>query len=313
MLSSITSAIMGILVKCLSPIMALILTFSGLALPTGVSYEPIDEDALIANFSVIADVHMETNNLERFPNFAKGLNDMARSKAPNDVLVLLGDNTMNGQVTEYLMLYSLFNLYNKAENTIVAMGNHDINQSENTIESAVNRHNMFYNWYTGSGNDTPYYYRVINGCYFIVLGDELGYEDTTAYISPEQLEWLGDTMEEAAASGMPIFVFSHQPFNDKFRYSVGGLGAQSEDVWNIINAYENVFFFSGHLHSSYDRFGVSQNENVTLIDLPTFLSDDNVKGVGYQVEVYPDRVELRARNFIDGEWMPKMQETIYLV
>jgi len=306
--------LLGILFKCTTYLAMGAMLIGNLFLPPAAAFEPLDAQALTCNFTVLADVHMESNNLDRYTGLNKGMRDIRGGTAPSDALVLLGDNTMNGQVIEYLLLYLQLAVYSRAKNTVVAMGNHDINPSViNSIDTAVERHNLFYNAYTGSKNDKPYYYKIINGYYFIVLGDELGYEDTTALISPEQLAWLADTMALAAADGKPVFVFCHQPFNDKFFRPVGGLGAQSDAVWDIVNAYKNVFFFSGHLHAPVTYFGAVQNGNVWLVDLPTFLSDENNMGLGYQIEVYPNRVALRARNYIEGEWLQTNQYVVPLV
>jgi len=288
-------------------VISVILLISGPALtPPAEPNAPLDAAAIQLNFSVLSDIHMESYTMDRFTNLRAGLVDMANAAVPNDALALVGDNTMNGQFFEYLMLYSHLTKYNsvKPENTLVAMGNHDMNKNKQSAETAIAWHNAHYNAYTGSNNDKPYYSRIIKGSYFIVLGDEFAYPDATALISDAQLSWLRGTMEQAAATGKPIFIFCHQPFNDKFAHWVGGLGEQSDAVWEIINAYAgtDVLFFSGHLHTPIDYFGVTKVENVILVDDTVYNGD--VKGLGYQVEVYPESIAIRARNYISGEWLP---------
>jgi hypothetical protein len=257
---------------------------------------------------------MESYTLARFGTFRKGLQDMARAEVRNDALVLLGDNTMNAQITEYTMFYAHLEAFNQAKNTLVAMGNHDINESKNTAAEAIARHNRFYNGYTGAKNDKAYYAREFGGYWFILLGSE-GEAGTNAYLSQAQLNWLGDTMGQAAASGKPIFVFCHQQLNGlpgNLWGAGGGIGVQSDAVYAILNAYQNVYLFNGHLHNGIARQGVFQQGNLTLIDLPAFTGEED-GGCGYSVEVYADKVLLRARNFAEGTWLSTLEFAVPVV
>lgn len=261
--------------------------------------EPTDKDNLRLQFTALSDVHMESFTYERFQGFSKTLRDIGASQKQQDALVLLGDNTMNGQPTEYIMLYSLLYQYNKPANTIVAMGNHDLNPGTYDTQDAIDRHNFFLRTYNGTNNSVPYYATKIKGYSFIVLGDEDPQEDTAATISQAQLDWFAQTMQSAAADGKPIFVFLHQPLNHTFSSWWGGVGEQSEALRATAEQYDNVFFFNGHLHWYQDMM---ESGGVTYISLPTLLSDDE-PGIGFQVEVYEDEVLLRARNYIEGEWL----------
>lgn len=312
--------LLSILWRGVGLLLSVVACVTAMIFPPQEGYAPIEKETVQLSFSVLSDVHMESFTLERFRLFRKGLQDMANAQVPNDALVLNGDNTMNAQVTEYLMLYAHLAAYNKAENTLLAMGNHDINPSQNTIQRALAKHRIFYHSYTDKLLLTPYFSQVINGSYFIVLGSEDEGAGAAAHISTTQLAWLEATMKCAQKTGKPIFIFMHQPFNDMYDLEWkdgGGMGAQSDAVWNIVNQYQNVFFFSGHLHNEVDHFGAQKKDNVWLIDLPSYSEtglhgDDSKRGNGYQVEVYPDRVELRARNFANGEWLEINQYTIAL-
>ena len=247
----------------------------------------------------------------RFQYLRSALRDIKRAKPKSDALVFLGDNTMNGQLTEYAMLYSILMANRPAKNILVAMGNHDVNPSSNTIEQAVFKHDLFYNALTWSRNDRPYYYRVINGYYFIVLGSEDESYGTQAYISPAQIEWLRLTMAQAGQGGKPVFIFNHQPFRDKIHfedpypnrddghywYSLSGMGGADDEVFDIIKQYDNVFFFYGHVHAD---FGACETEGVTLVNVWPFTAFAG--GHGMYTEVYEDRVVLRSRQFAFGQW-----------
>jgi len=319
------SLLLSLFLKVCSLLMALVLLVSPGAPLSGEQIAPTDQDALQLNFSVLADTHIETFEMFRFQYLRGALRDIRGAAVKSDALVLLGDNTMNGQITEYIMLYSILSAWNSSKNTLVAMGNHDINQSQNTIDWAVAKHNAFFNAYTRGQNEKPYYYRVINDCYFIVLGSEDGDAGTAAYISPAQIAWLEDTMALAGASGKPVFVFNHQPFNDKVHFpdddpnrddghywwSFDGMGGASDAVFDALKAHDNVFFFYGHIHAPLELLNVCETEGVTLVNVPPFTA--HVGGSGFYVEVYGDKVVLRARRYAEGVWDTDHVYTVELV
>ncbi|MDR1464685.1 MAG: metallophosphoesterase [Oscillospiraceae bacterium] len=269
--------------------------------PQGPAITPAAPESVKLQFAVMSDVHMESYTLDRFTGFGKSLRDAGKAVRHQDALVLLGDNTMNGQPFEYLMLYGLLARFPAAKQTIVAMGNHDLNQSTYEPADAIARHNRFLASLTGVQYKNPYYSTVIDGYWFIVLGDEDGHEDTTTTITQTQLDWLRYTLSQAGVGGKPVFVFCHQPLNGTFDRV--GLGDASDAVWEMLRQYRNVFFFSGHLHTPAGQLSIQQKEGVTFVDLPTLLSDSLGRGVGYQVEVYGGRVLLRGRNYIKGTWV----------
>ena len=303
----------GIFLKAMGFLLTTILIWT-VPPSTKTTIVPVDEANLKLQFSVISDVHMETNEYDRLRGFAQALTDIANSKQRQDALVLLGDNTMNGQTTEYIMFYSLLSRYNNARNTFVAIGNHDLNQSTYEVGEATRRHNLFLQSYTGiSTNGKPYYARKVDGYTFVIMGDEGPLWDARATISQAQLDWLDQTLAEAARDGKPIFVFNHQPLNHTFpNYDWGGVGSQSEKIRLILKKYNSIFFFSGHLHTKATKLKLQKKDGVTYVDLPTLLSKEPT-GVGYQVEVYAGQVRLRARNYITGEWVARNDYTIDLV
>lgn len=274
---------------------------------------PVDEANLRLQFSVLSDVHMESAEYYRFQGLAQSLRDIAGSKKAQDALVLLGDNTMNGQPSEYILLYGLLAHYNRAAQTLVAVGNHDLNRTAYSLDEATDRHTFFLRSYTGIHTEKPYYSKEIGGYTFIVLGDEGPQADGSATLSAAQLDWLDQTLAAAAQAGKPIFVFDHQPLNHTFpAYGWGGVGKQSEALRLILQKYKNILCFSGHLHTPVKNLSLYTWGGVTYVNLPTLLSKEP-HGVGYQVEVYDAQVLLRARNYITGEWLEKHSYTVDLL
>ena len=102
-------------------------------IPTGAAPEAIektDAENCLLSATVLSDLHMEGNNFDRHKRVGGVL--YAAEKADNDLLLLLGDNTMNGQVVETLLAYGLVDRFFDTGSVLVAPGNHDMDTSENT-------------------------------------------------------------------------------------------------------------------------------------------------------------------------------------
>ncbi len=279
-------------------------------------YAPLDKDDLQISFTVISDGHLESNNAERHNNYGEGFLDMARAEVPSRALVMVGDNTMNGQLFEQGMLYGLLRKYNPIENVLMAAGNHDIFGSDYNMadyDRLKKRFIRYNNAFLDHQIDELYHYAVIDGYYFVVLGSDkdAGVEQ---YISPEQFSWLDGVLKEASASGKPVFLFNHWPLNDVFPevWTEGHVGAQSDELKTALQKYgSRIFYFSGHLHMGvFEGDGGYKEEGlITYINVPSFGSentngdaDAQETGLGLQVEVYENELVVRVRNFVQHEW-----------
>lgn len=256
-----------------------------------------EEDLQLA-FSVVSDVHIESNNLETFRMMFKIMRDVKKLKGGNDAIVFLGDNTMNGQDIESMYFYGALNAVNPAKEIIVASGNHDFGNGNGDYEKYEKRFINYNNFFFHHGIDKPYYYKVVNGCYFIVLATE---SDTVNLmdISETQLQWLVGVLEEAEKTENPIFIFNHYPID-----YIGG-----EDFSVLIDAiddFDNVVYFSGHTHYPYSDMSISDTYGINHINLPKCTEhalEDYDGGIGAQVEVYSDEIVVRIRDFADNVWL----------
>lgn len=297
-------------------IMATILAFF-VYLPTGniAEYSPKGENPELV-FSVISDVHMEGNNIERFNIFGEGIRDV-NSATRNDALVFLGDNTMNGQNIEHTFFYGLLDRYNSIENVLVTSGNHDLCPSEQNsgdYNTQANQFISFYDTFINEDIEKAYYSREINGYKFIVLASESD-AGVQQYISAEQLLWLESELKSAESLGKPVFIFNHYPLNHTwpFVWTDGHIGLESEALHLLMRRSSNqIVYFSGHLHMGLNDNEVSyvNENNITYISLPAFGADNNVgnadnqdKGMGLYVEVYEGEILVRMRNYVEHEWM----------
>lgn len=304
---------MSVLYKILAVLLA-VFVFS----PSGevASYAPLSREEMQFSFTVLSDGHMEGNSSDKHTLYGEGFRDMASAEVQSRALVMLGDNTMNGQVFENAILYGLLRKYNTVDTVLMAVGNHDIcpgKHNQGDYDTLRERFIRFNNTFLDNQIDELYYARVIEGCYFIVLASDCD-AGIAQYISPEQFEWLEGVLKEADKSGKPVFLFSHWPLNHVFSkvWQEGHGGEQSDELHALLQKYDNrIFFFTGHLHMGVyeDGYGIAEEGKITYINVPSFGSentdgDADVQntGMGLQTEVYADEVVVRVRDFAAHEW-----------
>ena len=282
------------------------LMFSGIGSHS--EYDVKDPDNLKLNFTVISDSHIEGNNYERYKVFAQVCKDLNANKSGNDAVIFLGDNTMNGQMIENTIFHGTVSMLLKNQKVLPVVGNHDIGNGQGDYEKLQNRWYDYTGAFFGKSLDRPYYYEIIDGCYFIVLGMEAQkvYE---MYISDEQFAWLEDTLSKAAESGKPAFVFSHYPA-DEVTDKDGEYTSRLIDMLAEYNKENDIFMFVGHTHMPMYLFWSFRDEGFPEIYLPRVTElggegDDEIiknTGVGAEIEVYENEVTVRARDFYSGEW-----------
>lgn len=304
---------MSVLYKILAVLLA-VFVFS----PSGevASYAPLSREEMQFSFTVLSDGHMEGNSSEKHTLYGEGFRDMASAEVQSRALVMVGDNTMNGQVFENAILYGLLRKYNTVDTVLMAVGNHDIcpgKHNQGDYDTLRERFIRFNNTFLDNQIDELYYARIIEGCYFIVLASDCD-AGVAQYISPEQFEWLEGVLKEADKSGKPVFLFSHWPLNHVFSkvWQEGHVGEQSDELHALLQKYDNrIFFFTGHLHMGVyeDGYGIAEEGKITYINVPSFGSentdgDADVQntGMGLQTEVYADEVVVRVRDFAAHEW-----------
>ena len=310
--------LVGLLRRAVAAFMVLFIFF-----PCGVTVNKMtvqNPDEIRLNVSIISDGHMEGNNAARFKGHGQAMLDFSSAETPVDALVMVGDNTMNAQEIEYMLLYGLMRKYLTVDNVLIAPGNHELCKTD-AYEKYYKRFMDYNNAFFGYEHEHAYFSQEINGYKLIVMATE-AVSKIQAYHSEEQLRWLENELADAAASGKPAFVFNHFQLKDKFvsHWPGSDVGPQGEQLDSILkNCGTKVFYFSGHLHMGvYENGnGLAQEGNVTYINVPGFgeecLYGDIVdRGMGWQMEVYDSKVVLRLRNFSDSKWVEGFEYTYAL-
>ena len=271
-------------------------------------YDVRDSENCRFNFTVLSDCHIEGNNMPRYQVFARSLQNVMKNKSGNGAVVFLGDSTMNGQNIENLLFHGAVSMLLKNETVLPVMGNHDIGNGEGDYETLQNRWYDYTAAFFGRDLEHPYYYEVVDGYYFIVLGME-AQTVHEMYMSDEQFDWLEGVLAEAAKSGKPAFVFSHYPAD----YVVDKDGNETPRLTDMLAEYNeehDLVSFVGHTHmplylfwSFHDYDGYPE---IYLPRLTQLAGDDNEiykeSGIGIEVEIYENEVYVRGRDFYNGEW-----------
>lgn len=315
---------MATLIRFLAIVFSVLLFF-----PTGSSSVEIgkeDEQNCLLSATVLADLHMESNSRERHQRIGSIL--QTASQADTDVLLLLGDNTMNSQLIESLPFYGLVGRLFEKDEVIIAAGNHDLdgNEYNNSDYAALSSRFVFLrNSIFADDGDKVWFSREVNGYRFLVLGgDAQSDEDGRQVLSDGQLDWLEAELALAAEEEKPCFVLNHylvEGRNGMRSYSAFNLSDNNDRLTAILeNSGVRTFYLSGHSHFGVDSTSVDTVGNVTYINLPsagnegnyTFLPDAvDDAGVGLQIEVYADHVRLGFYNYLTQQWLEDYDHFVF--
>lgn len=307
------------------------------------------EDGCRLSFACISDTHLdEKASFISDGMLELGLMDMEKAEDRLDAVCFDGDITNHGYIGQWDIFADSVARHDVSDNLFVITGNHDTwgpnrDDFENPVDGVLPTFCAYNKKIANRDIDRMYYSDKVNGYCFIALGSE--HDNTCAYLSDTQLEWFDGQMQEAAATGLPIFVFLHQSINGThglpYNWGLdkddpadeGGIGEQSDRVVEILKKYDNVFYISGHIHAGLknekDILGPkyatveymknNNGNNITLINLPCFANPDVIRGAhisngcGFVIEAYDSYVLLRARNFGAGTWLNKYTVKVDLV
>ena len=284
----------------------------------GEPYAPENAEEIRLNAVLTADIHVDSDPLHpRNVLLMKLLRGIARSEAPVDALILAGDSANLAEQREYGFLEAILRLYNKTGTVIPSMGNHDSGSTsmgkdcEKTFETACGNFRAFQR-FCGIESDTVYCVRIVNGYHFIVIGTDEMLDSGDPVLHEEQLDWLDARLADAARSGKPVFIVGHEPiyfngrFTDEYRLSDGTPAGLEKLIRKYTDAGTVALFIGGHRHDPFsESCFMNPSENFYCINLPTPTKNDDDtgrNGDAAALEVYDDRIVIRPRNYISGEW-----------
>ena len=275
-------------------------------------YKSYKDEPLLLSAALVADLHADGDRYrDRNNKLRYAFASISNAKRKLDALILAGDITNSGHISEYTHIKRFMKKYLNVMSIIPQLGNHDARSCSiyPYFDEATELFDDFCKFCKQEKEkDKNYYYTVVNNCYVIMLAtDKL--PDDGAFISCEQLEWFENVLTEAEKSQKPIIVVNHQPpllrnkAKEVFLYDAG------ERVEEVMLKHSNsdtpIIYISGHMH----RMGENTYENVEnihYINLPALQYGPNEKeegAYGFLLEIYNKFIVLRARDFEKNKWI----------
>ncbi len=317
------NAFQQLMFKIFSLVLSLYVSLSAPIVPPSADnpIAPKDESGVKLVFAALADTQISNYLLSRYPVYEEAMQDLHAAAYPLDAVLVAGDVAENGLAEEYQVFAD--GISGLDCRYLLAEGNHDIRLR--AYKQSLERFCAVANELNGdSAMDSFHYTQTVNGYKFVVMGsDRTEFEES--YISDEQLSWLDSELE--SADGAPVFVVLHQPLVKTHGLpgtwgspidSAGSVGAQSDQIKEILTKYDNVILITGHLHTGFGEYTYEEIGKLKMVNLPSLTINNkdggyNGPGIGYIVEVYENEILFRARDFAKGEWVEDYDITIPVV
>lgn len=192
---------------------------------------------------IISDIQLNKKNINN--QFADNLYSSLKVFKNNkiDILIIAGDITCNGQITNYLYFKSIFySVYNDIKKPIIIsiMGNNDYRDNKFSI---LEHQKIFFKYM----NSYPYAHYKINNYNFIFWSNDNQYINENGV---QKYSWIKSTLENARKNknkeGDPIFVITHMPPMG----TIYGSENHHKGIFDILKNYPEVICISGHSHYS---------------------------------------------------------------
>ncbi|KEO83451.1 stalk domain-containing protein [Tumebacillus flagellatus] len=304
----------------------------GFVPPTNTVEIRTSADDRTLRFPVVSDIHVQASDPVSQSKFRAALQDLYNVDPAADVMVLNGD-LGNGKPADYDTLRSLVANNPHPVTMLYNIGNHEFYNAwfnakgvyaPNTFPNGESESMAINRYLKLSGESKVYYDKWIKGYHFIFLGAEKSRQSDRsigddAWLSQEQLNWLKVKLSENHKAGQPVFVFLHQPLpktvTGSFWQSADRGVVQSEQLKAILSQNPDVLYFSGHTHGALNSPRTMVQDGFTMFNSSAEVGpDDSAPSAseGLYVEVHPDKVIVRGRDFAHGVWVPQAQFTLPL-
>ncbi|MFD8694837.1 DUF4073 domain-containing protein [Kitasatospora purpeofusca] len=294
---------------------------------------------LVTTFNVISDIQGDLGD------FAQALRDIRSTNPRSSGLAVAGDITPRGYDFEYAEVRKVLDQGPKPREVAWAIGNHEFyvpkwsdpnTLAQSTWPNGTTEDSLFRSFYRFAGRSTIYTETTFGGIPVLTLGTEryMRYHDSSlwdeVWISDAQFQWLEDRLQYWARRRKPVMVITHHPLPNTVSgtrskiYSSDYL--QPDRLLGLLGRHRDVFLFSGHTHWDLNLSdwyvrrvvpGTANLDGFSVINtgaVQTGYADNGQGGEstvpgrfnqGIQVDVYRDRVVVKARDFATGTWMKR--------
>ncbi|MBD0707016.1 MULTISPECIES: DUF4073 domain-containing protein [unclassified Streptomyces] len=294
----------------------------------------------VTTFNVISDIQGDLRDL------GVALDDMRRTNPSSSGLAIAGDITPRGYDAEYAQVTAEMARHSHPRTVAWAIGNHEFyvpkwrdpdTLAQSTWPNGTTEDSLFRSFYRFAGRNTVQAEHSFGGIPVLSIGTEkyMHYHDPKlwdeVWISDAQFAWLEERLAYWARRRKPVMVVTHHPLPNTVSGSHNRLYSndylQAERLLGILGRHRDVFLFCGHTHWDlalsdwYVRRvvpGTANPEGFSVINtgaVQTGFTDDGKGGEvtvagtfnqGLQVEVFHDRVVVKARDFAAGAWLKQI-------
>ncbi|MFF4169381.1 metallophosphoesterase family protein [Streptomyces sp. NPDC001744] len=294
----------------------------------------------VSVFNVISDIQGDLRDL------GVALEDMNRTNPRSSGLAVAGDITPRGYDAEYAEVSAELARHTHARTVAWAIGNHEFyvpkwrdpaTISQDTWPNGTTEDSLFRSFYRFAGRNTVHAEHSFGGIPVLSLGTEkyMHYHDPKlwdeVWLSDAQFAWLEQRLAYWARRRKPVMVVTHHPLPNTVSGSHNRLYArdylQADRLLGVLGRHRDVFLFCGHTHWDlglsdwYVRRvvpGTANLDGFSVVNtgaVQTGYTDDGKGGEvsvpgtfnqGLQVEVFHDRVVVKARDFAAGSWLKQI-------
>ncbi|MFB7736136.1 metallophosphoesterase family protein [Streptomyces sp. NPDC056112] len=295
---------------------------------------------LVTTFNVISDIQGDLGD------FAEALKDIKSTNPHSSGMAVAGDITPRGYDFEYAEVQKILDQGPKPREVAWAIGNHEFyvpkwadpdTLAQSTWPNGTTEESLFRSFYNFAKRSTIHAETTFGGIPVLTIGTEryMKYHDNSlwdeVWISEAQFQWLEDRLQYWSRRRKPVMVITHHPLPN----TVSGTRSkiytsdylQPDRLLGLLGRYRDVFLFSGHTHWDltlsdwYVRRvvpGTANLDGFSVINtgaVQTGFADNGQGGEvtvpghfnqGLQVDVYRDRVVIKARDFATGSWMKQI-------
>ncbi|MER7509455.1 metallophosphoesterase family protein [Streptomyces lavendulae] len=314
----------------------------GATTPVAAEAQPLGHSsaAPLCTFNVISDIQGDLGD------FAVALRDMRVTAPHSVGLAVAGDITPRGYDFEYAAVRQVLERGPRPREMAWAIGNHEFyvpkyadpqTLSLSTWPNGATEDSLFRSFHRFAERGTVYAETTFGGIPVLTIGTEryMHYHDPRlwdeVWLSEAQLRWLEERLGHWTRRRKPVMVIAHHPLPDTVSGTRNKLYTndylQADALLGLLGRHRDVFLFSGHTHWNlalsdwYVRRvvpGTANLDGFSVVNtgaVQTGFTDNGqggestVPGVfnqGLQVEVYHDRVVIKARDFAAGAWMKQV-------
>lgn len=275
---------------------------------------PVFSDTHICGKPELIGTYTACTNNSRNQRLVHALEDYANIAPGADAYAIVGDLTDHGLQSQYDEFNNILNRYLPLDSKkVLTMGNHDFFAKR--YDPTITDEDLISRYLQNTGQESLYYDQWIGGYHFISLSGEKTTQDglNSDFLSEEQYLWLEKALPYKAVDDRPIFVFIHQPIKGTIYGS--DLWGSFEDgrLESILEKYPQVILFSGHSHYLLNHPRTIYQEGFTMVNTGSvnysFYDGGEVSepSQGLLVDVYKDRVVIKARDFIEKTWVNQFE------